>query len=131
MSKEYYFVSDLHIGGDGDLQSCSFEDEFINFLIDLETKGKDSELLIVGDSFGLWEFTELEGEDKLEELISHHEKLFNQFCTTGEKIKITIIPGNHDYELACYPEFISRLKDYNIIFEPTVSTTREIAGKKI
>jgi len=41
MPKEYYFVSDLHIGGDGDLQDCSFEDEFIIFLSDIETKGKD------------------------------------------------------------------------------------------
>jgi len=131
MAKEYYFISDLHIGGDGELQSCSFEDEFINFLSDLETKGKETELLIVGDSFGLWEFTELEGIEKLEELISYHKRLFEQFRITGEKIKITIIPGNHDYELACYPKYIERLKEFNITLEPKLSTVRTIGGGKI
>lgn len=131
MSKEYYFVSDLHIGGDGELQRCDFEDEFIKFLSELEIKDKQTELLIVGDSFGLWEFTELTGIEKLEELIKYHQRLFNQFRATGEKITITIIPGNHDYELACFPEYIKRLKDYNIILEPEVSVIRDIRGKKI
>ncbi|MDX1285476.1 MAG: metallophosphoesterase [Draconibacterium sp.] len=131
MSKEYYFISDLHIGGDGELQKCNFEDEIVEFLAELENKEKDTELIIVGDSFGLWEFTELEGVDKLEELINHHQRLFNQFRLTGEKIKITIVPGNHDYELACYPKFIKRLKDFNITVEPKPSTIRRIEDKKI
>ena len=41
------------------------------------------------------------------------------------------MPGNHDYELACYPEYIDRLKDYNLKLVPKVSITREVAGKKI
>ncbi len=131
MTEEYYFVSDLHIGGDGELQKCDFDDEFIQFLSDLEIKDKSTELLIVGDSFGLWEFTELTGIEKLEELIKYHQRLFDQFRATGEKITITIIPGNHDYELACFPEFIKRLNDFNIILEPEVSVTRNICGKKI
>ena len=131
MPKEYYFVSDLHIGGDGDLQECSFEDEFIAFLSNLEKKDKDKELIIIGDSFGLWEFTELNGMDKLEELIRHHQRLFNQFQKSGEKIRITIIPGNHDYELACYPQFIERLKDFNIKLEPEISLIKEIGDHKI
>ncbi len=131
MSKEYYFISDLHIGGDGELQKCNFEDEIIEFLAELENKEKDTELIIVGDSFGLWEFTELEGLDKLEELISHHQRLFNQFRSTGEKIQISIVPGNHDYELACYPKFVKRLKDFNITLEPEPSIIRRIGDKKI
>jgi len=131
MPKEYYFVSDLHIGGDGDLQECSFEDEFITFLSNLEKKDKATELFIVGDSFGLWEFTEINGIEKLEELIRHHQRLFNQLRKSGEKIKITIIPGNHDYELACYPQFIERLKDFNIKLEPEISLIKEIGDHKI
>ena len=131
MAQEYYFVSDLHIGGDGDLRECSFEDEFIEFLASFETKGPDTELLIVGDSFGLWEFTEVEGMAKLEALIRQQRRLFDQFRAIGARIRVTIIPGNHDYELACFPEFIERLRDFNIILEPSVSITRRLGDKKI
>jgi len=131
MASEYYFVSDLHIGGDGALQKCSFEDEFVEFLASLENKGSETELLIVGDSFGLWEFTELDGMAKLEGLIRQQRRLFDQFRVTGSRIRITIIPGNHDYELACFPEFIARLREFNVHLEPAVALTREIAGRRI
>ena len=130
MPREYFFISDMHIGGDGELQHCDFEAELIEFLKSLEQQ-KDAELIINGDAFGLWEFTALEGREKLEALIEQQPKLFEQFKRTGSKIPITIMPGNHDYELACYPEFIDRLKDYNLNLVPEVSITREVAGKKI
>src|SRR5918994_1483773 len=130
MPREYFFISDMHIGGDGELQHCDFEVELIEFLKSLEQQ-KDAELIINGDAFGLWEFTALEGREKLEALIGQQPKLFEQFKRTGSKIPITIMPGNHDYELACYPEFIDRLKDYNLNLVPEISITREVAGKKI
>ena len=130
MPREYFFISDMHIGGDGELQHCDFEVELIEFLKSLEQQ-KDAELIINGDAFGLWEFTALEGREKLEALIEQQPKLFEQFKQTGSKIPITIMPGNHDYELACYPEFIDRLKDYNLNLVPEISITREVAGKKI
>ena len=130
MPREYFFISDMHIGGDGALHNIDFEDELIEFLKSLEQQ-KDAELIINGDAFGLWEFTALEGREKLEALIEQQPKLFEQFKQTGSKIPITIMPGNHDYELACYPEFIDRLKDYNLNLVPEISITREVAGKKI
>ena len=130
MPREYFFISDMHIGGDGELQHCDFEVELIEFLKSLEQQ-KDAELIINGDAFGLWEFTTLEGQEKLEALIEQQPKLFEQFKRTGSKIPITIMPGNHDYELACYPEFIDRLKDYNLNLVPEISITREVAGKRI
>jgi UDP-2,3-diacylglucosamine pyrophosphatase LpxH len=130
MPREYFFISDMHIGGDGELQHCDFEAELIEFLKSLEQQ-KDAELIINGDAFGLWEFTALEGREKLEALIEQQPKLFEQFKQTGSKIPITIMPGNHDYELACYPEFIDRLKDYNLNLVPEISIMREVAGKKI
>ncbi len=102
MPREYFFTSDMHIGGAGELQHCDFEVELIEFLKSLEQQ-KDAELIINGDAFGLWEFTTLEGREKLEALIEQQPKLFEQFKQTGSKISITIMPGNHDYELACYP----------------------------
>ena len=47
------------------------------------------------------------------------------------KIPITIMPGNHDYELACYPEYVERLREYNLNLVQEVSITREVAGKKV
>jgi UDP-2,3-diacylglucosamine pyrophosphatase LpxH len=130
MPKEYFFISDMHIGGDGALQHCDFEAELIEFLGSLEQK-QDVELIINGDAFGLWEFTTLEGPEKLEALIEQQSRLFEQFRETGGKLPITIMPGNHDYELACYPEYVDRLKDYNLNLVQEISIAREVAGKKV
>jgi len=32
----------------------------------------------------------------------------------SERVKITLIPGNHDYELAFHPGFVERLAEYGI-----------------
>lgn len=63
MPGEYFFVSDLHIGGDEQLKILDFEDEFIEFLQMLEQREGDTELIIIGDAFGLWEFTTAEGTE--------------------------------------------------------------------
>lgn len=103
MPTEYFFVSDLHIGGDEQLKILDFEDDFIAFLEMLERRERDTELVIIGDAFGLWEFTTAEGVERFDVLVGDHAQLFEQFRVTGEHLKITLIPGNHDYELACYP----------------------------
>src|ERR671912_23900 len=130
MPREYFFISDMHIGGDGALHNIDFEDELIEFLKSLEHE-QDAELIINGDAFGLWEFTTLVGAEKLEALIEQQSRLFEQLKRTGSKVPITLMPGNHDYELACYPEFIDRLREYNLNLVPEVSMTREVAGRKI
>lgn len=131
MPTEYFFVSDLHIGGDEQLKLLDFEDDFIAFLEMLEQREGDTELVIIGDAFGLWEFTTAEGVEKFDLLVSDHTRLFEQFERTGEHVKITLIPGNHDYELACYPRFVERLGEYGIVLEQKVSITRKLGGKKI
>lgn len=131
MAKEYYFISDLHIGGDGALDICDFEDELLVFLDSLSKKNKNTELIVVGDVFGMWELTTVSGPKKLEYIINSHKKIFNQFKKTGKKIKITIIPGNHDHELACYKNQSEILKLYNINLEAKEYIIREIGGRKI
>ena len=65
--RTYYFISDLHIGGDEALGTCDFEQELIEFLDSLAQKcEEDVELVIVGDGFGLWEFTQVDGALKLD-----------------------------------------------------------------
>ena len=131
MPTEYFFVSDLHIGGDEQLKIVDFEDEFIAFLKMLAQGEQDTELVIMGDAFGLWEFTTAEGAAKFDLLVEDHARLFEQLRATGERVLITLIPGNHDYELACYPRFVDRLREYNVVLEPEVSIIRELAGKRI
>lgn len=131
MAKQYYFVSDLHFGGDGELQSCDFADEFIAFLKTLAQQGKDTELIIAGDTFGFWELTSSHGPAQLGEIITHHQAIFDQLKETGEHIRITMMAGNHDYDLACDPAFGEKLRQYNIELDPEVSLVREVGGKKI
>ncbi len=131
MARSYYFISDLHIGGDEALGVCDYEKELVGFLKKLAAQEEDAELLIVGDIFGMWEFTNIQGPEKLPALMQQFPNIFAAFREAGEKVKITILPGNHDYEIACYPEFVEVLKAYNIHLEQTPAITREIAGKRI
>ncbi|MDL5363097.1 metallophosphoesterase [Halalkalicoccus sp. NIPERK01] len=127
MVTEYVFISDLHMGGDEQLTTLDFENELISFLEDLRQRGGNVELIINGDTFGLWEYAEVTGTDKLERVIEDHPRVFEQFRATGEEIDITLIPGNHDYDLACYPSYVDRLAEYNLTLEPKIAITREVA----
>lgn len=131
MAKEFYFVSDLHFGGDGQLQVCDFAEEFVAFLQELEQKDKDTELIIAGDTFGFWELTTVEGTQQLDEIIKHHTRIFEQLRKTGEKIQITMMVGNHDYDLACDPVYKEKLAEYNINLDISLNLIREVAGRKI
>jgi len=129
MAKSYYFISDLHIGGDEALGVCDYEAELVAFLQRLEGQEEESELVIVGDIFGMWEFTNIKGPEKLLALMQQFPNIFEAFREAGEKIKITILPGNHDYEIACYSEFVEIFKDFNIDLEQRPAITRELGGK--
>ena len=128
-STRYYFISDLHIGGDETLAEVGFMDELLAFLRDLAARDEDAELIVNGDAFGLWEFTELEGLAKFDALVDRYPELFEQLRRTGERVPITFIPGNHDYELACYPEYVERLAAYNVTLEQEVVITREVGDR--
>jgi UDP-2,3-diacylglucosamine pyrophosphatase LpxH len=131
MKKEFYLISDLHFGGDGQLQICDFTEELVAFLRELEVKNNETELIIVGDTFGFWELTTVEGTAQLDEIIKHHSAIFEQLKRTGEKIQITMMVGNHDYDLACDPLYAVKLSEYNINLDTSLALVRELAGRKI
>jgi UDP-2,3-diacylglucosamine pyrophosphatase LpxH len=131
VSQKYYFVSDLHMGGDGRLQHCDYAAEFIAFLKQLETEGPDTELLIVGDTFGFWELTLVHGTEKLEHIVKAHQAIFDQLRATGARIKITMMVGNHDYDLACNPAYVDKLQSYNIQLDTNLVLIRTVGDKKI
>jgi UDP-2,3-diacylglucosamine pyrophosphatase LpxH len=84
MPKAYYCISDLHIGGDEALGVCDYEAEFIGFLEQLAASGEDAELIIIGDIFGLWEFTDLEGPAKVDRLMEQFPALFHALQYGGQ-----------------------------------------------
>ncbi|EJN57984.1 metallophosphoesterase [Halogranum rubrum] len=131
MTTQYYFISDLHIGGDEHLRQCDFEAELIEFLRRLARETGETELIVPGDVFGLWELTEVDGPEKLAYLAEQFPALFEQFRVTGERIRITFIPGNHDYELACYPEFVEFLAEYNVDLRPELHLERTVGDDTI
>lgn len=131
MPKEFYFISDLHLGGDGSLMHCDFTKEFVGFLQKFEQKDKETELIIAGDTFGFWELTTIEGVAQIDEIIKFHTEIFEQLKSIGERIQVTMMVGNHDYDLACYPEFASKLKNYNIALDTSLFLIREINNRKI
>ena len=131
MAPVLYFVSDLHFGGDGDLRHCDFAEEFVAFLRDLASRKEEAELIIAGDTFGFWETTTVTGVAKLDKIIADHQPIFDQLRKTGEKVAITLMVGNHDYDLACDPAFAPKLAAYNIRLDTAVSLSRDMAGRKV
>jgi UDP-2,3-diacylglucosamine pyrophosphatase LpxH len=131
LAQKYYFVSDLHMGGDGQLQHCDYATEFIAFLKALEQEGPETELLIVGDTFGFWELTLVRGTEKLRHIIQAHQAIFDQLRTTGARIKVTMMVGNHDYDLACNPAYLKELQSYNVHLDTNLVLIRTVGGKKI
>lgn len=127
----YHVISDLHIGGDEQLEEVEFLGELLAFLKRLETTDENAELIINGDAFGLWEFTQVKGIEKFNVLEKTYPELFEQLRATGENIPITLLPGNHDHELAAYDEYIERFAAYNVNLIPEQSITRPVGEQAI
>ena len=78
--------------------------EFVGFLKELESEGPDTELLIVGDTFGSGNTTLVQRRRKVKITSSRaHQAIFDQLRLTGAHIKVTMMVGNHDYDLALRP----------------------------
>jgi UDP-2,3-diacylglucosamine pyrophosphatase LpxH len=127
----YYVVSDLHVGGDEQLGDVEFLDELLGFLRRLEDTDEDAELVINGDAFGLWELTRTEGVEKFYVLEEAYPELFEQLRATGESVPITLLPGNHDHELAAYEEYVDLLAAYNVDLVQDPSMTREVGDAAV
>ncbi|WP_247731069.1 metallophosphoesterase [Halovivax limisalsi] len=127
----YYVISDLHIGGDEQLEEVEFIDELIAFLERIERADEPIELVINGDAFGLWEFTDTRGVEKFDRLEATYPDLFAQLRATGETAPITLVPGNHDHELAAHDEYVDRFAAYNVDVVQEPSITRSVGEAAI
>ncbi|AKH96831.1 metallophosphoesterase [Halanaeroarchaeum sulfurireducens] len=126
-----YVISDLHIGGDEQLEEAESLEELLGFLKRLATTDENAELIINGDAFGLWEITSVEGPEKFDYLLRRYPELFEQLRATGENIQITLVPGNHDHELAAYDEYIERFAKYNVTLVQDESITRSVGTRSV
>jgi len=114
-------ISDLHIGGDEQLEDVGFLDGLLALLERLERTGEDAELIVNGDAFGLWEFTTVDGTEKFDVLEETYPALFEQLRAAGESVPITLLPGNHDRELVADEEYVERFAEYNVSVVPAKS----------
>lgn len=127
----WYVISDLHIGGDEQLGEVEFLDELLGFLERLEKTDENAELIINGDAFGLWEITRTEGIAKFDVLEANYPELFDQLAATGTNTPITLLPGNHDHELAVYDEYVARFAEYNVDLVQRGTLTRPVGDRTI
>ncbi len=51
-----------------------------------------------------------------------------QLRDTDARVTITLLPGNHDYDLAFVPEYKAEFASHNVRLEPVVHITRAIRG---
>jgi len=127
-STRYYFVSDLHIGGDETLQEVEFMDEFLTFLRELPERDgmrNSSSTAICSDSGSSLNWKGWRSSTRSSSCIPS--------CCSGAPGDWRAgpdhrHPGNHDYELACHPEYVDRLAEYNVTLEQEVVITR--AGRR-
>ncbi|MBU2025954.1 MAG: metallophosphoesterase [Patescibacteria group bacterium] len=148
---KYYFISDTHVGGDGILNNFEAEKEFIKFLNHIFQSSKNktpddqsagqvhqtpknnpkAHLYILGDFFGMWEYKKKKAAQKLLHIQKTHPKIFKTLKKISKKIKIILIPGNHDHDLACYPEFIPMLKKWGINLIPKANLVQKTFKKTL
>jgi UDP-2,3-diacylglucosamine pyrophosphatase LpxH len=63
--------------------------------------------------------------------VQAHQAIFDQLRATRARIKVTMMVGNHDYDLACDPAFVEKLQAYNIHLDPSLVLIRPVGDKRI
>ena len=92
----YYVISDLHIGGDEQLEHVEFLEELLELLERLETTDENAELIVNGDAFGLWEFTAIDGPAKFDVLVDL--RVICRDCGTDSDVVSLLEEGGCDCE---------------------------------
>ncbi len=125
-----YFISDTHFGGEGELAEVDILDE-LKQLLQLISKNKGGELIIVGDVFGIWEFSDVKGLEAFNKTVEQQQEVIQLLASYADKAVITFLPGNHDHILACYSECKQYFAKLNINLEQSQVVLRQVGDKKI
>jgi UDP-2,3-diacylglucosamine pyrophosphatase LpxH len=136
MKKEFvrrgsiYFISDTHFGGEGELADVDVLAE-LKQLLETASKDEDAELIIVGDVFGIWEFSDVRGLDSFYEAMNQQKEVLDLLSSYATKLKVTFLPGNHDHVMACYDECKTFFTKLNINLEQSQVIFRQVGDKKL
>jgi UDP-2,3-diacylglucosamine pyrophosphatase LpxH len=122
----------MHMGGDGNLMECDYTAELVDWLSRLEQNAAPGdELIIMGDTFGLWESTQVQHVEAAAAIIAAHQPIFDALKRVGARIKVTMMVGNHDYDLACDPAYAPLLAQYNIHLDTSLTLWRDVGSRKL
>ncbi len=115
------FVSDFHIGGEGQLDIFDSIKEFISFLDRLEGEHEDIELVLGGDFF---ELAHIKGDkaSKIRRTIDKpkYKKMFERIKQFSERNKVYYLMGNHDFEIYYEKGLRDTLNEYGIRTDNTL-----------
>jgi UDP-2,3-diacylglucosamine pyrophosphatase LpxH len=103
MRRVAYFISDLHLGADPELEGFHSDEPYSEFLakISVEHKGHAVELVLLGDIFDLWQVVPL--EDKTQPTADRIEL---DLHTSGEAAKLARAAENHPQILTALRRFL-------------------------
>lgn len=102
LSRKQYVASDWHLG-----YEYTNYDKILEFLDLVESKADN--LILVGDTFDLWRYPISQME------YSNTGQCLRRLKEVADKLPVTIIPGNHDYNLKRrWPKLES---DYNVTIQ--------------
>jgi predicted phosphodiesterase len=68
---------------------------------------------------------------KFDALVERYPDLFEQLRATGDAIPVTLVPGNHDHELAAYDEYVERFAAYNVDLVQDQTITRQVGDQVV
>lgn len=125
-----YFISDTHFGGEGELAEVDVLDE-LKILLETASQDADAELIIVGDVFGIWEFSDVRGLESFHVAMNQQKDVLELFSSYSTKLEVTFLSGNHDHVMACYQECRDFFIKLNINLEQSQVIFRQVGDKKL
>ena len=111
-----YFISDTHFGGEGELAEVEILNE-LRQLLELISKDRDGELIIVGDVFGIWEFSDVKGLEAFNKTVEQQQEVIQLLASYADKMIITFLPGNQEHNIDCCSECKQYFAKLNINLE--------------
>ena len=108
----FYFLSDLHLGGEGLKENFVCEEELLGFLGEVQSV-PGAVIVLLGDLFDFWQLDGTPAEN-LRHVRDKFPRLFETFKELSASHRVLLFAGNHDRE-AHYAEAVqAKLREYGI-----------------
>lgn len=111
-AEAFFFISDLHMGGEGDVEEFTCEAELIRFLKRIcDVDG--ATLVLLGDVFDFWQMRGT-AKKNIGRILEKFHSVFEQFRHFSASHNIYYLPGNHDRDSRYSDSVIASLEEYGI-----------------